>query len=117
MLMENPHPDLRAYIVWGPFLQGDNESAARHGTEKYMAPQAVYFWASSQRIALEMGPVLKLASGRIPWDVYLLFAKGEIWDRGFPRPTYWQHQMDYLQGDKLNPAVFKARILDQLRRP
>jgi len=115
--MENPHPDLRAYIVWAPFLQADTESIARQATERFRAPQAVYFWATSQRIAFEMGNVLKLAAGRVPWDVYLLFAKGEVWDRSFPRPVYWQHQLDILQGDTLNPAILKARILDQIRRP
>ena len=107
--------DVRAYFVWLPALSGDSEQAARKSTERYPAPNSVYFWLAIPNAAQEAGFVLRMPTGRLAWDVYLLYRRGAIWESSFPYPTYWQHQLDILQGDAFNPPVFRARVQDALR--
>jgi hypothetical protein len=114
LMTEFGNRDLRAYFVWIPVLSGDSEQAARKSTERYPAPNSGYFWLTTPKAAQEAASVLHMAAGRLAWDVYLLYRRGLIWEASFPSPSYWQHQLDILQGDAFNPQVFRARIHDAL---
>jgi hypothetical protein len=115
ILMETPDPGIRAYFVWGPFLDTDSEKTAREITERVWSPNSVYFWTPDKKLAMEAGWVLQLAAGRPAWDVYLLFKRGIMWEKTFPIPTYWQQQLDVLQGDKYDPQQMRVKIHESLR--
>ncbi len=116
LMNEFGNQDLRAYFVWFQILTGDTEPAARHSTQLYPAPNSVYFWIASQNLAREAASVMRMAAGRLAWDAYLLYQKGVIWEAKFPAPGYWQHQLDILQGEALNPRLLRARIQDALKQ-
>lgn len=115
LLMEFGNRDVRAYFVWLPILAADNEQAARQGTERNQAPNSVYFWLPTTKLAQEAASILQMAAGRLAWDVYLLYRKGMLWDRAFPAPAYWQQQLGILQGDTFNPQAMRARIQGSLK--
>ncbi len=117
MLVQQSNPDLRAYFVWAPFIASDSLEAARSATEKYAAPNTVYFWLPSIKIAQELAAVLRLGAGRLAWDVFLLYKRGIIWQTMIPEPTYWQQQLDILQGDAFDTMVMEAKIQQALRQP
>jgi hypothetical protein len=115
LLSRNPNPDLRAYFIWGPYLTSDTVEIARADTAKFMAPSASYFWTPSDRLARELASLLKLPSGRLAWDVYLVYGKGVAWEKTFPAPAYWQHQIGVIQGEPLNMPRFQSKIQELLR--
>ena len=116
MLAQRRDPNLRAYYLWGPFLQRDNEESARTAVQQCLAPETVHFWVPSQKLSTDLSLVLRLAPGRVAWDVYLLYRRGITWDKIIPAPSYWQHQLDVLQGEKFNIATLEVRIHQALQR-
>jgi hypothetical protein len=110
MLLHRQNPEIRAYFIWGPFLLADNEESARLATGRLLVPGAVYFWMPDVRLSADFAAALRLPMGRLAWDVYLLYRRGTMWDRTVPQPAYWQHQIDVLQGDKLNMAAMEIEI-------
>jgi len=115
LLQQKRNEDLRAYFVWGPYLQADNVEFARVDTAKFNAPGASYFWTPTDRLARELSFVLGLPAGRPAWDVYLVYGKGATWDKTFPAPAYWQHQIGVIQGEPLNLPKLQSRIEQLLR--
>ena len=110
MLVQRRSPELRAYFVWGRYTGADDEQRARESTQKYKAPNAVYFWMPSPAISEELTSVLKLAPGRMVYDVYLLYRKGILWESQIPAPTYWQQQMGVLQGDPFDITRLETQV-------
>jgi len=115
MLLQRRDPQVRTYFIWGPYLTGDTIETARQGTQRFLAPNSVYFWTSTQKLSAELASVLRLGMGRAAWDVYLIYRKGIIWEGQVPSPTYWQQQLEVLQGEPFNITVFEGRILEYLR--
>ena len=115
MLVQRQATKLRSYFVWGSFLQTDNVEAARAATARYNAPDSVHFWMPDSRLAADIAVTLRLPIGRLAWKVYLLYRPGIIWDRLLPEPTYWQQQLDILQGDKFDIASMEVQIQRALR--
>jgi len=110
LLVQQRDPNLRAYFIWGPYLTTDSEDIARASTQRLLAPNAAYYWTPTPRLGQELGSVLRLAGGRLAWDVYLLYRKEIIWEGRFPEPTYWQQQLDVIQADPLDIIKLKGRI-------
>jgi hypothetical protein len=110
LLVQGRNPDLRAYFVWGPYLQSDSVELARMATERFLAPNAAYFWESTPSLSRELAGVLRLAGNQLAWDVYLVYRKRKLWEDRFPGPTYWQHQLDVLQGEPLDLARLEGRV-------
>jgi hypothetical protein len=110
LLLRRNSPDLRAYFIWGPYLKADSREIARVNSERFYAPNAGYFWTPTQNLAQELARQLKLPSGRLGWDVYLIYGKGKLWEKNFPVPDYWAHQIDVLQGEPLNMQRFEYRV-------
>ncbi len=115
MLLQRHDTNLRSYFVWGPFLPTDNVEAARAASVKYSAPDSIYFWMPDSRLAADLAVTLSLPIGRLAWKVYLLYRRGIIWDRLPPQPTYWQQQLEVLQGVKFDIASMEVEIQRALR--
>ena len=116
MLVQRADPNLRAYYLWGPFLQADNEESARSAAQKTFAAEILNFWTPSRQFSMNLAMTLHLPFGRPAWDVYLLYRRGITWDKLIPSPSYWQHQLDVLQGDKFNIATFELQVHRALQR-
>ena len=116
LLSRNSNRDLRAYFIWAPYLRADTVEMARVGSNKFSAPNAGYFWMPSDRLARELALALRLPVGRLAWDVYLLYEKGTAWEKTFPQPAYWQHQIGVIQGEPLNIPKFQSRIQELLKQ-
>lgn len=114
LLLQHRNPGIRAYFLWGPFIRSDNETAARQNSTRYLAPNTVHFWTPTPRFGADLAEVLRLPDGLLAWDVFLLYPKGAIWEQRVPRPAYWQHQLEILQGEPLNIPSLEYRILREL---
>ena len=117
LLTEHRDPNLRSYFIWGPYIQSDNETAARASAERYVAPNAVHYWTPTPKLAADLASILRLPEGRTAWDVFLLYPKGSLWDVNPPAPVYWQHQLEILQGEPFDLTVFDAHIVEALGSP
>jgi hypothetical protein len=116
LMIQHRSPRLKGYFVWGPFLRSDTEAAAREASTTYAGPNTEHFWTPGAALPHEIAAVLRMAAGRVAWDVYLLYGKGSEWTSKFPAPSYWQHQLDILQGEKYSPAAMEAKVAEALRR-
>jgi hypothetical protein len=110
LLVQHRNPNLRAYFIWGPYLRTDSVESARASTQRFLAPNAAYYWTATPSLGQELGSVLRLAGGRLAWDVYLLYRKEILWESRLPEPTYWQQQLDVVQADTLDIIKMEQRI-------
>ena len=117
LLTQRRDPDLRAYWVWGPYLKSDNEKAARDSALRFGAPNSAHFWTPAQKLAQELAAQLRFPAGRPAWDVYLVYGRGPLWDLAFPQPSYWQHQLEVIQGEPLDVNLLDAHVIEALRSP
>jgi hypothetical protein len=115
LMNEFGNREVRAYYVWAPILAGDTEETARLSAKRVPAPNSSHFWISSQKLLQDAAAVLELPAGRIAWDVFLLYRKEIMWETAFPLPTYWQHQLDVIQGTPLDPVALRAALLVALK--
>jgi len=109
-LAQQQSRDLCAFFVWGPFLSGDHEQAARANSLRFGVPGGVHYWAPTPKVGIDLAGVLRLPQGKIAWDVYLAYGRGGFWGTEMPAPDYWQHQLPVLQGAPYNPADFAAHV-------
>ena len=116
MLAQRNNPEVRAYFVWGPFLKTDNMDLARQCSERYAAPNSAHFWMPNLKLAQQLGRLLRIGAGKMAWDVFLLYKRGVLWDSEAPEPTYWQQQLEILQGDPFDIMAMEARIQQALRQ-
>jgi hypothetical protein len=116
MLVQWSNPPFRTYFVWSRYSALDDEEQARAATRKYPAPNATYFWMPVPALSQELITVLKLGAGRFPFDIYLLYKRGVLWDSQVPSPTYWQQQMGVIQGEPFNIARLGNHIQSLLTR-
>ncbi len=116
LLMQNRNDDIRAYFVWGPYLKSDNQEIARVNSDRFYAPNSTYFWTDTPYLAQDLARQLQLPSGRLAWDVYLVYGKGAFWDKSFPAPAYWAHQIEVIQGEPLNMQKFESRLQQLLKQ-
>ena len=110
MLRQRNDPNLRVYLLWGLYQGADTEQLARENSRKFAAPNATHFWTARTGISRELAAVLRLGTGRIPFDVYLLYRKGVIWEKQIPAPSYWQQQMGLIQGDRFDIGGLESQI-------
>jgi hypothetical protein len=90
---------------------------AQAASQRFIAPNAAYYWTPTQKLAQDLGTILRLAGGRPAWDIFLIYGKGTLWKGGVPEPAFGQHQMTaLLLMDRLDPAVFSARVAEFLAR-
>lgn len=115
MLVQRRNPDIRAYFVWAPFISTDTVASAQSVSERYYAPNSVYFWLPNTRIAQELAAVLRMGSGKLAWDVFLMYKRGVVWDATIPAPSYWQQQLEILQGAPFDAMVMEAQIQEALK--
>jgi len=116
MMTQRRGSEIRAYILWGRYLGTDDEEKARAISRNYAAPNSAHFWMPKPEISEGLAGVLRIARGRVPYDVYLLYPKGVLWETQIPAPAYWQQQMGVLQGDPFDITRLESRIQQLLAK-
>jgi hypothetical protein len=114
LLKQHNDPDLVGYFVWGPYLRNDTEQGARDAAQRFTAPGSTHFWTPAQKLGRDLGAVLHMPAGAPAWDVFLMYARGVMWTSGFPEPTYWQQDHDYLQGAPFDINLLGGRVIQAL---
>jgi hypothetical protein len=84
-------------------------------SDRFYAPDASFFWTPTPSLAQELAKLLQFPPGRLGWDVYLIYGKGKLWDKSFPMPAYWAHQIDVPQGERFDMQKFENRIQQLLK--
>jgi len=108
---------LVAYVVWLPVLNyqdavtlqknGQKESSRMPGSRSlhYSDPEGY----SGQ----QYGTIMEIPYGAPAWDIYFAFGPQVRWEDGAPVPTYWEHQLGGLPG---NRRLNGPRFADAVRR-
>jgi len=110
LLAALPRPDLRAFYAWVPMLPPDTESAAQAAAQRFAEPRASHYWDGGRHLSAAVGAALGIdnaPAGRLAWDVYLAYPRGEI---ALGRPDFWMHQLNEHDAPRLDAAVFRQRI-------
>lgn len=110
---------LRGFVVWLPMLPADDEDAAKNQAAAFIDPRVIQLWDGTRDSGTMMSKLLQLKG--TAWDVYLLYAPGVRWTGDLPpRPAFWMHQLRADTGADqkacLNPAVFRSKVSEILRR-
>jgi len=91
-------PELRAYVVWTPILDGDTAGAARRAAADLPAdPRVTHYWDDGRALANSLGARLSLPGRGIAWDIYLVYPPRAAWpatDDAPPPPARWMSQLD-----------------------
>lgn len=119
LLLKQPDPRLRAYVIWVPKLRGA-EKDVPVATRLLPDDRAEHFWDSTAAV---MGAFTRtLGFGEDAWDVYLLYGPEARWDGEIPpKPEYWMHQLGSkntprVNGPYLDPQVFATKANEMLTR-
>lgn len=106
---ENSNPLVRTYVVYVPALgakakdiQPTAELITGNYVSRYWDPQG----ASGRDFEAALG--IK----QFAWDVYMVYAPGQIWNAAFPpKPDFWMDQLDGLPSERcLNADVFAGHV-------
>lgn len=87
---------LRAYVVWLPILQHDNEGEAALASATMVDPRASHFWNPDSGIARAASKAMGItAQLDAAWDVFLIYGPDVVWKAGepMPAPTAWMHRL------------------------
>jgi hypothetical protein len=113
LLATEPHPGLRAFVVWVPKSEGAREDVA-DAMEFVPDARALHFWDGSGALMTAYTRVLGL--GEDAWDIYMVYGSEARWTGPLPpAPVYWMHQLGEreaprVHGPYLEPATFAARV-------
>lgn len=121
-------PDLRAYVVWLPVLDGDDETAARASTTRLMDPRVRYYWDKTRTFGTALGRALAIPPSRfepgrahgLAWDVYLVYPRTAGWDATIPTPSFWMHQLHQIppgQAPEFESRAFQAQVAAAIAAP
>ena len=87
---------LRAYVVWLPILQHDNEAEAALAAATMVDPRASHYWNPDTAIARAASKAMGItAQLDAAWDVFLIYGPEVMWKAGepMPAPTAWMHRL------------------------
>lgn len=83
---------MRAYSVWVPILDADEETAVAKATTRLPDSRVSHYWDGKGELVKSYAHVLALGE-RPAWDVYLLYGPEAEWKGDPPAPDSWMHQL------------------------
>lgn len=126
VLRQVPAPDLRAYVIWLPVLDGDDEAAARASAARLSDLRVRHYWDGTRAFGTALGRTLTINPSQfepgqafgLAWDVYLLYPRTARWDATIPAPGFWMHQLHQLPPGKapeFEARAFRAQVEAAIR--
>jgi len=84
--------DLSVIIIWTNMLKTDNKNSAYKAASLFKDPSIIQFFDSENKfgdlVAERLNP-----HGKKAWDIYMFFDKDVQWNKDFPRPFEYVHQL------------------------
>jgi copper ion binding protein len=84
--------DISVIIIWTNMLKTDDESSAYKAASLFNDQRIVQFFDSENKfgdvVAQRLSP-----QGMKAWDIYMFFDKDTQWNKDFPRPFDYAHQL------------------------
>ena len=99
-----PQADISISIVWVNMLPLDSMVTAGFMAKAMQDPRVCHFHDSHKQVGQIIAQSLG-GPGKVAWDVYLFYAKGDEWADSLPPPTKWAHQ---LQDSWIDPAHYHS---------
>lgn len=85
--------DISVIIVWTNMLKTDDQSSAFRAASLFKDPSVIQFFDSENlfgdTVARRLNP-----QGKKAWDIYMFFDKETQWNKEFPRPFDYIHQLN-----------------------
>jgi len=107
--------DLQVLAVWMEALPFDiTRNPARRVETFADEPRMTHFYDVQQVSGEALKRVLDWQSESMPWDVFLLYPPGTLWNDDLPSPDAWYHQREeantdhYRTGSDLTTALSSA---------
>lgn len=107
---------LVTYVVWLPVLNFQNPATLQRNSHRYekLIPgdSRVLHYADPEGYSgKEYGRIVEIPYGAPAWDIYFTFDAAVEWGAEPPTPTYWEHQLGGLPGNKrLNGPRFAEQV-------
>ncbi len=96
--------DLSVIIIWTNMLRTDDQNSAYKAASLFKDASIVQFFDSENRfgdlVAQRLNP-----KGKKAWDIYMFFDKDTQWNKDFPRPFDYVHQLS----SEVHPWVDKTK--------
>lgn len=96
--------NISVIIVWTNMLKTDDKSSAYKAASLFKDPNIVQFFDSGNKfgdvVAQRLNP-----QGKKAWDIYMFFDKDTQWNKDFPRPFEYAHQLS----SSVHPWVDKTK--------
>lgn len=109
------HQDLAVMAIWMEALPFDiTRNPARRVETFADEPRMTHFYDMQQVSGLAVQDIVDWQDESLPWDVFLLYPPGVLWNESLPRPAAWFHQREeantdhYRTGEDLNHALRAA---------
>ena len=108
---------LVAYVVWLPVLNYQDAATLRKNGQKESSrmpgSRSIHYADPQGYSGKQYGKVMEIPYGAPAWDIYFAFGPDVRWGNAPPAPTYWEHQLGGLPGDK---RLDGPRFADAVRR-
>ena len=86
--------DISIIIVWTNMLKTDDQNSAYKAASLFKDPNIVQFFDAENKfgnlVAQRLNP-----QGKKAWDIYMFFDKDTPWNKDFPRPFEYAHQLSF----------------------
>jgi hypothetical protein len=93
-----PKADFSASVVWIDMVEGDSQATAQESARIIEDPRVRHFHDPERRAGKAIARGLG-GEGKVAWDIYLFFGKGDEWGEDPPRPIEWMHQLSAYWAD------------------
>ncbi len=105
ILSDFPNADVRVAFVWIDMVAGDSTATAGDIAASIRDPRAEHMHdvnkAAGATIAGSLG-----GSGKVAWDIYLLYSPTSRWSDAPPQPFDWAHQLD--EREFVDPSRYRS---------
>lgn len=109
------HPNLQVLAIWMEALPFDiTRNPARRIETFADQPRMGHFYDMQQVAGDALHERLDWQDDSVPWDVFMLYPSGAVWDEELPEPAAWFHQREeansshFRTGNDLTEALRSA---------
>ena len=106
------HPNLQVLAIWMEALPFDiTRNPARRIETFADEPRMRHFYDMQQVAGGALLDRIDWRDDSVPWDVFMLYPPGVVWDGDLPEPTAWFHQRGEANADRYRTGNDLAEAL------